>query len=597
MFVTVRATALLLAGAGAMVGAAVPAAAQTCRDDSEGTADFVWAQNENAGVFNFSYWADTPSGAPVRKVIRMADPTIIKIKDRTNQTWFFVTGTTDGIGLPVAGTARTWREVSTNNFPIFRSTNLRDWYLHSFVFAQDLQGATGTTEERLLRVPHPNGHRYFKHLWSPQLYYDPNEGDGQIYITFAAAEIKDNDLDDDGLPDEDIPWNGVSNPIDPDTNFDLLTTQQISCMVAWTDKTRFLTQDLPWITSTHNNWMPSLYCYRVNNSGSALYLDGGAAQTAATGLFSSIPTTGNTHPAFRYNPLSPLCGMAVKVTFGFHWSCEGPRTWMGDAPLVFFDPNNGCKPWLTWTWVQRGGLPVDQNNIAAFPFAPGPHSSTYYLMDAQYANPHFGGLTQPLQLFTSYNTTPANMVGGIPNGRIAADASNNPVQWVPADTGTPAGVAEGSDVFFYNNRYYALATRNPVSSPAYQIVYRRTEPGQPLTSLHLSPWDVFNPPVSVHEDVLVASDWVRDLMGNRHNSVRTNYGHPQFFTAYGRPYIIFHKMLDTLTGERRIFIKELNFNQTTGEIARIWESYPYPDLHVQWFKAPNVPNVSTPPVP
>lgn len=532
-----------------------------CNDDSEGSAAFIWAQNwnETTNEYNFSV-----GGFP----IRMADPTILKLKDSAGVTWFFVTGSSTG--------------AQNANFPIFRSRDLVTWEQHGVVFDPNMRGQNTWDSNVLFITPPQGGRRKFKHLWSPHLYYDPNQGDGIIYLTFAAAEIRDNDLDDDDIMDDDLNEDGIHDMTDPDNDKQILSAEQVTTYVMWTEKSNFLAGS-HWVTPTWRNWMPVTYNYLVNNTGTVT-TDGGAAQHQYSG-YSSIPTSGHTGESRRWNPSNPMPGKAVKKTKGWHWSGVGPRTWMTDAPLVFFDPQASCRAWITWTWAQRSGINEDQSNIDAFPLRPGPHSQNYNLTDALYQNPNYQFNTHPVRLFLSYNFN--NSIGGIPNGRIGASSSDNS----PIDNGW--GVAEGSDLIHYNNRYYAFATRNRFFTPAYQVVYRRSALGE----MHLHNLHLPNPPESQMESVLLASNWVQKHDGGRDNAVRTNYGHSQFFTAYGRPYIIFHKMIDTQTRERRIFIKELIFGTgSTGDIARIWETHPEKERNVNWFKAPVVVG-SGPPVP
>lgn len=569
--------------------ATLPAAGQPCPTPTEPLAETVWALNQSGDAFNFSY-----AGAQGSQPIQMADPTILKLRDSTGQLWFFVTGTTDFIG-----SGAELQEIRGTNFAIFRSTDLRHWYRHSWFLDPSLRGVN-SWDNRIVRIQTPSGgERFFKHFNAPQLYHPPGN-DSIIYMTFTAAELSDPNLDDDEVPDEDRDWNCVSDPREPiEAERDGLSGQQKSCMVAWIEKDHFLTPDAYWISPSYHQSMPALYGYRVNNGGGALVRDGGAAQMSASGVYSAVPTTGRTHESARWKAGQQLCGNAVKVIHGFHWACIGPRTWMSGDPLVFFDHTDNCRPWITWTWAQRSQLDASQNHVAAYPMAAGPHSQNYFVMDALYQNTKFpaaAGRTQPLQLFFAWNNH--NAVNGIPNGQIVAGTGNQPAQWVPSDTNKPAGVAEGSDVFFYNGRWYALASRNPFGSPAYQMVYRMTAAGdEQVESLHL-PWNLTSPPVNAPEHVLVASDWVLQATGGRNNAARTNYGHGQFFTAYGRPYVIFHKKLDVASGvPRRVFIKELMFDQLTGEIGRLWETHLFPNFNVNTFKAPLVPNVATPPVP
>lgn len=188
----------------------------------------------------------------------------------------------------------------------------------------------------------------------------------------------------------------------------------------------------------------------------------------------------------------------------------------------------------------------------------------------------------------------------IPNGRVVAKTNDHDEAMLWA----AGGVAEGTEIFtsqpIYNDWTYLMAARNPWDQPSYQIVYRRTTGG--IESLHL-PWG--GVPSGANERVLLASNWVQKWDGNREKTDRTNFGGAEHFRAYGREYIICHKLSNTddpINTARELLIKELTWDtqspsQDDGIIFRLFDGYPSKYLDVNWFAGPNVLGLSSPPVP
>lgn len=236
--------------------AATTAHAQDCYTDPEDWVASSWHQN------NLMYWDGLD-----RKSINLGDPTILKLQDATGQTWFFITGPDSGQNLPYPDIdSQQNRRIGATNYVIYRSTNLVDWYLHSYVFNRDTQG-THSWDMDTVFMPEPgipnNPDRFFKRLGSPHLYYNPNNGDDYIYLTFSASQLYDpgvdigtpgdNNLDNDyydppanqnPILDNDLDADNNEDPIDADS--DHLIEQQKTCFVLWTEKSRFLQGNLSW---------------------------------------------------------------------------------------------------------------------------------------------------------------------------------------------------------------------------------------------------------------------------------------------------------------------------------------------------------------
>lgn len=589
-----------------------------CDTDPEGSLPSKWVRNVSYGadpdddsddVFNFSY----KDSNGILKPIPMGDPTIMKLQDSAGTTWFFVTGTS---GADNAA-----------NFPIYRSRDLVSWEFHGYVFDPSFRGTNSWDSDKLFIQTQSGDWRAFMHLWSPCLYVDPNNS-STIYLSFSAAEIWDNDFNDNSIQDSDLNRDSISDPVDPaNSGNDLydLTVPQVTIWVCWIEKSRFLEGgETYWVKKNgipDRTFMPQWYTYTLNN-GTTHKRDGGYAQGQAGPYgYASIPTTGHTGdgnsdlitdpPVDRRAtyPAGPP-GDAFKLADkGFHWYHVGPRSWPVDSPTVYFDPQNSCDPWLTWTWSQRSLPPNDlynMNNVAMFPLRKTNHADAgYRKADALYDNPMVpinDPPTQPIQLLfahTTYNGMTDPQGNFIPNGKIQSDPANqnNPMEM-------PFGIAEGQDLFYANGRYYLLGSRNPWNHPSYQLVYRMTDQGATSPEeLHID-WDWNDPVENVPESILCASDWVERIGGGRDATCRTNYGHAQHFTAYGRHYVIFHHAINTegFLPKRRVFIKDLYIDPQWGTLGRFYEDgslfgFQTKDSDVFWFRAPKVPVGSGAPVP
>jgi len=547
-----------------------------CRADWEQPPQyFDWAPNRGSNYVGLRWH----HGSTLEE-IALADPTVLKLRDADGQTWFFLTGTD-------TGQMRDWdpdpqvedmRPISATNFVIYRSNNLRDWYLHSYVFNP------GWQQGNRMVVPGNSVTSPLYLLQGPQLYVDPRTRESLVYLTFSSHAILD-----DILPEED----------------------QATCFVVWTEKTRFLrggtdgVGDYHWVDSDRT-WMPQKYAYKINNSG-AWVQDGGAAQKAANGgQYTAIPTTGNTSPSVRWHSSSDPDGFAVSMLeqnggLGFHWAGVGPQSWMGVGPYVFFDPREDCSPWILWTWAQHSGdASLDNNNIAAFPLLPWTHAAGgYRLTDASYMNEYYS-VTWPNPLFQRENTY--NKIDGydINNGRIIRGTNGEPSEWMPY--GDPGGVAEAPAVLYQsglkeNGQYFISASRNPWDHPSYQIVYFGRSPGSPAPLGGLV--NINYPGIgTVWEGVLLAGDWIKTYNGGRNPSAHVGYGSNDFFTAYGRTYMVFHRIDANDKWDRRVYLKDLTF--TAGGwgdqgIASIWESHPNQQYDADWYLAPRVTNLGTEP--
>ena len=143
-------------------------------------------------------------------------------------------------------------------------------------------------------------------------------------------------------------------------------------------------------------------------------------------------------------------------------------------------------------------------------------------------------------------------------------------------------VAEGATAFFHkgSGRYYVLYSRNHWQSPAYQIVYRMTEPGQPFREIQLSRFM----DEDVQEHVLLRAEHYDEV----HSA---SFGHPEVFSlvdeaGQDRYYVVFHAKMDS-SAARTIFLKELTLESTaSGRLKQLHERHSDIDRDIRYFRLP-----------
>jgi hypothetical protein len=469
------------------------------------------------------YIFSLPGGGP----LQLADPSVLQIGD-----WFYVTGTTD------AG-AR-W----TGNFEIYRTRDFVNFELHMLAFDEsDLNGSGQRldTYQGFKRI-HLNG-AWYTQLWAPQLYMDPTEGgaDPNVYLVFAAVQ---NHTDGDRHSifhvrmrrSRFLTWhNGGMNP--------------------WTgDGPRFADLRDP------GNGYQAWFTYKANNDPAQPWrYDGGYA------IGKSIPTSGEVQSL-----LGPNCGQLVLRSRGYAYRCHGAAQWMTIDPFVFIDPNLGAgalwKRVMLYNWDDKNpDVPSGHwgNHVAGAP-----------LLNVQFQL-NASGTMIPMAMARNVN----HKVNGFDNGSL----DRNLQPW------NAGAVAEGATAFYHggSNRYYLIYSRNTWDSPAYQMVYRMTQPGQTFRDVQLPHFM----DQTVPEEIL--------LRAAHYNVVGTaNFGHPEVFTLrdeFGseRYYLLFHAKLDydqtpgQFTGRRTLMVKELLLEPDgSGRLKRLHESHADLDRDIRYFRMP-----------
>ncbi len=191
-------------------------------------------------------------------------------------------------------------------------------------------------------------------------------------------------------------------------------------------------------------------------------------------------------------------------------------------------------------------------------------------------------------------------------GPLCADGNGGPYPFQYYGFGIDGGVAEGSAAMYHEElgRHYLMYTRNPWDQPSYQVVYRFSEEDQSFRSMQLSSSNE----ADVCEYILVAGRWVSDGAGNPQWYETSNFGHGEFFWAWGRPYLMCRKKLSTEYlcadatcaredaipyHERHIYFKELNF-MSDGRIHRLYDGHSHRGKDIKYVNLPRPSGTSTP---
>ncbi|HEX6900542.1 MAG TPA: hypothetical protein VF789_12535 [Thermoanaerobaculia bacterium] len=462
--------------------------------------------------------------------LQLADPSILRIGE-----WFYVTGTTD--------TAARW----TGNFEIYRTRDFVNFQLHMLSFDErNLNGSGQWLEDyQGYKRVNMNG-SWFTQLWAPQLYVDPSDGgaDPFVYLVFSA----------------------VQESVDGGRHSVYHVRMRRSSFLSWHNVGMVpLTGDGPRFADPRaGQGFQAWFAYKPNNDPAQNWqYDGGY------GIGKLVPTSGRVGGL-----LGPNCGQLVQRQYGYSFRCHGSAPFMAIDPFVFIDPNlaSGAtwKRVMIYNWTDKNPDVASAywgNHVAAHPLR-----SSHYELDVN-------GQTIPLA--ASRNTN--NKVNGFDNGSLAANLQ-------PWSNGA---VGEGATAFYHrgSNRYYILYSRNTWDSPAYQIVYRMSEPGQLFRDLGLSAFT----DTAVPENIL--------LRATHYNVVGTaSFGHPEVFTLrdeYGdeRYYLLFHVKLDydqvsgTPTGRRTLMVKELTLEPDgSGRLKQLQESSADIDRDIRYFRLPSCRN-------
>ncbi|MEM9555703.1 MAG: hypothetical protein AAGC60_15720 [Acidobacteriota bacterium] len=495
--------------------------------------------------FNFTTCGQAPS-SPISQAVgqnrHMPDPTILQVG-----AWFYITGTGDEDGLA--------------NFRIYRTQDFRNFEPHMLAFGRVDQGVrsgqwidTATSPWQL----HLNSGRRYQNLWAPQLYKDPSLGDSDpwIFLTFTSEELHGSEAS---------------------RSIQLVRIRQ-SKFLQWHGRD-FWTADGPRFADVRDGYgYQAWYGYTPGNGVAPPWrYDGGWAEGPL------IPST------LSPNLLGPSCGQLERRVFWdpvtgvlrqhhFQHRCVGSATGLLIDPFVFIDPklanHDLWKRVMLYVWDSRGGHSPSSPG-ATFHRGWGNHVAGAPLRSSQF---EFDANGTVLPMAHARNTNNPIWVSG-PGGAHWAD--NGTVDRYGQES-RYGSTAEGATAIYLpqTDRYYLIYSRNNWDSPAYQLVYRMTEPGQPFTTIQSNFGNQ-----SVPEHVLLRSNDPARSRG-------VSFGHAEAFSitrcdGSEWPFLIFHAKMDG-SERRTVFFKELSIADfTTGELRRLYESHSNPLQDVRLFRVPS----------
>lgn len=526
--------------------------------------------------------------------IIIADPSVLRMTWQ-GETWYFITGTS---GAPDTRTRLTGDLVVDSNqdelallgtqlanFVIYRTKDFYHFEPHMLAFNEFTQGQPAGPR-RSNTVLHVAGDRKFIGLQSPCLYLDPAYPD-DIFLTFTAVEYEAGETAPDFATDE-LAWR---QSIFNNTSV-FLTKMSLTEFMGWRCENWYTFQG-PRFT-----YGPAWYYYYY----SGLYrADGGSLVGHA------VPSSG---PPQHYDgSTGPLEPRLTTDPIGDHqdppWAGRGwghkawstSHTWMAEGSYFFLDTKLGAVPdrWLIYDWNDAkgasGNTPGDLNPkftndnwgnaIAAHPLASGDEPFIRpFVFDHNYTTMFIANNR------SNYNPVSPCLTYCVKNGR----ANDNGLNW------WWGGVGESSCAFYLASTdcYYLLLSRNGASTAAYQVVYRRTSPGQPFTALNIGSSTDFTKPESVLLRGLYYN-WYRDPVPPPPPAEPppppASYGSPTYFEMVDAeggtiPYIAFHARLEG-SQRRTIFFKELTLSG--NDLIQLWEgrdSPPSKQASIDYYRIP-----------
>lgn len=535
--------------------------------------------------------------------IMLADPSVMRVTWE-GETWYFITGTSGATDrktrltgvlandslqdeLAIMGT-------QLANFIIYRTKDFYHFEPHMLAFREySVPGQTigAHREYEVLYVA--DGRKYIG-LQSPHLYIDPLLPE-QVCLVFTAVE-----------------YSASETPPDVDTAPDLYGTDIFNHTSVFVTKMP-LADFMSWETMSRN-WYTDYLGPRFTFGPAWYYYVDGTSYIADGGVVVAghpVPSSGHpwSYQGTQVGQLSrrladdPPGERREPPWEGRGWGHNGyfevtPYTWMTEGPYVFVDPNPRGQPnrWMLYDWRDAEGL--SQNPSGDL----NPASTNPNWGNAVAAHPLYNGFTRPgtseldirvfdktyTTMFVANNRSEYNAVSEcsdrcVKNGR-ANDWGYN--WWW-------GGIAESSCAFYLpsSNCYYVLFSRNGASTAAYQIVYRRTQPGGNFLSLGIgSPTDFDEP-----ESVLLRGYyyWWFDPDRGKY-APPSSYGSPSYFEMLdscgnGVPYIAFHARLEA-SPRRVIFFKELStISETSPDLLQLREerdSPPNRQSNIAYYRIP-----------
>jgi hypothetical protein len=512
----------------------------------------VMGRNRDGKCLNFSVVRDDGT----RRVIPMADPTVLVIPDSTGAAVAYVAGTSD------------WARDA--NFCIYKSKDLIHWDPHATAFRDDHrlarfneQGAFPAYPNDTLKVQPDNsrpggdllglgtGDYTFSmyDMWAPELYIDPAYP-GRVTLSFTAKVLYD------------------SSAITPYTTpvYPPVTSPTVYATSVPIEE---FTKDYTIGSKVYFGDIPGsiVQPYVYNNGGFSSW-DGGSQ------MGYPIPVTGYGYYTDSFQ--QPGTASWIANSYLSHWGVNDARTWMGLDSFVYFE---GGRPWMLYAYAPAMTSSLYLSQVTAHPMTNNAGDPWWFRLRCMDPSPASGFVdiaraTNPYNRPDAVDGSPTEP-GSVLNGSLNEHAQN-----------TPTAIAEGPAVFSRPTvganpvpYTYALYSRNNTLSPAYGIYYRKSDQGMAGLAL----------PGNEPQELILVQSARRMLPGG------VSFGHGEVFKFFnGRYYLVFHMKETspdgsfplTTYGARTVFFKELTFNETTGEIMPLSCDQTIPAFDVNVFLAP-----------
>lgn len=500
-----------------------------------------WSDTDGNGFINALDQFNFCDGAGA--MMELPGPTVMKLT-ANDETWYYFTGTgADGSGL--------------GNFHIYRTQDFTTFELYMKAFDRWETGSGPPDQYTDSNAQYPNdpalylNGKWFRKLVNPQLFVDPTQAPGPdrwIYLSFTAAQNSTDTLQDCSV---------------------FLTRISQANFLAWENQPdKYGNVSEPRFADSRYGQNYSWYHYRVGG-GPAMY-DGGWSmghRVPCSGRPDALKGTG--------------AGQLWEQEHGWAHNLVGPGEFMERDAFEFFDPElNAGDPWkrvMFYVWKYENSASPAAPGFSADPLDFGFHISAHPMETNIEFNENYATIVTASNRSSFYRMT----FDGVPydNGMVVQDD--------PAITGTYGhhmnwgGVAESPSVLYLpeTDRYYLFYSRNAYGAAAYQLVYRMTEPGAPLSSLAMTWGDR-----TVPEYLLLR-------MNNAFQFRHANAGAAEAFmitdsSGVDHPYIATGLKLDAdpsdpepgqYTNHRTLFIKELTVaNASTGVLVQLREAHDDP---------------------
>lgn len=492
--------------------------------------------------------------------LAITDPSIAKIG-----SWWYVTGTD-----------------IEHNFRIYRTQDFQTYTPHMYAFDEfnaAVVGGVNQAGQRWSYAPNPTiaqsymeffdptipnipGEKFWR-MWAPHLYMDPVDAN-TVYLAFTGVRITDSYV--------------VTSDFDDQYHSCYLVKMAKTDFEAWIGQNYQTFNGRRFNDRRHGDGSPFRYGYLYQNQDK---FDGGygvGRVIASTGDLSDIGL--NPGQLYRRYATGQLLGGLGR------WNM-GRNTVLSIDPFVFFDANVNATPgWqrvlLSNYFFREDSFPSSflywGNSIGMTPLDTDNHHLYWTLGNYYYDTKEI-----------AFCRNSHNRVDGLPlSGGSVSSLDNGTLGHLPEEWYW-GGIGEGGSLFYNENnkRYYAIYSRNTYDSPAYQIVYRMSEPNKANVHEALS---IGYGDSNADERVLLRSTEYQ-------KRDRSNFGGSQVFSitnlATNPPtkvyYIIFHakpRLSVYPDLQQKTFIKELRFESGDGSITPMREGTDWASSDISWFRIP-----------